>query len=309
MTTVWITGGKGFIGRHLARLASLHGTRVYGIGHGTWSAEESGKWGYTYWCNGEIEGSNLDQLAQVSGLPDIIFHLAGGSSVGASFQNPQDDFARSVGSTSRLLEWARLSASDVRIVSASSAAVYGVASAGQIPEDAAIAPCSPYGSHKAMMESLCRIYAENFGLRVAIVRMFSVYGAGLEKQLIWDLCSKLAVVKKTTVVLGGSGRELRDWLHVSDAVALLWLARMQCDGSCPVVNGGTGIATSIREVADTVCEAWGGGTGVEFGGIARAGDPPCLVADCAKAVQLGFKPGILLAEGIREAVAWYKAGK
>jgi UDP-glucose 4-epimerase len=309
MTTIWITGGKGFIGRHLARLVSMQGNRVCGIGHGLWPAEEARKWGYANWCNGEIEAANLSQLAQVSGLPDIVYHLAGGSSVGASFQHPREDFCRSVESTSRLLEWWRLNAPDARIVSASSAAVYGVAPAGPITEHAALSPYSPYGSHKAMMESLCRAYAENFGLHVAIVRMFSVYGAGLEKQLVWDLCGKLTVAGNSPVVLGGTGGELRDWLHVSDAAALLWLACAQCDGSCPVVNGGTGIATSIREVAGMVCEAWGEGAGVEFSGIARAGDPPCLVADCTRAIQLGFKPGVMLAEGIREAVGWFKARK
>lgn len=309
MTTIWITGGKGFIGRHLARLVSVQGNRVCGIGHGLWPAEEAGKWGYANWCNGEIEAANLSQLAQASGLPDIVYHLAGGSSVGASLQHPREDFCRSVESTSRLLEWWRLNSPDARIVSASSAAVYGVAPVGPIPEHAAISPYSPYGSHKAMMESLCRAYAGNFGLRVAIVRMFSVYGAGLEKQLVWDLCGKLAVAGNSPVVLGGTGCELRDWLHVSDAAALLWLARAQCDVICPAVNGGTGIATSIREVAEMVCEAWGGGAGIEFSGIARAGDPPCLVADCTRAIQLGFKPGVMLAEGIREAVGWFKARK
>ena len=306
MTTIWITGGKGFIGRHLARLVSEHGNRVFGIGHGLWPAEEAGKWGYANWCNGEIEAANLSQLAQVSGLPDIVYHLAGGSSVGASFQSPYEDFCRSVESTSRLLEWLRLSAPDVRIVSVSSAAIYGAGHAGPIAESTVISPYSPYGAHKAMMEGLCRSYSENFGLHVAIVRLFSVYGAGLEKQLIWDLCCKLAV-GNSLVVLGGTGRELRDWLHVSDAAALLWLARAQCDQTCAIVNGGTGIATPIRAVAETVCEAWGGEASVEFSGIARKGDPPSLVADCVRAIQLGFKPGVTLTEGIREAVGWFKS--
>lgn len=307
MATIWITGGKGFIGRHLARLVSGHGNRVFGIGHGLWPAEEAGKWGYANWCNGEIEAANLSQLAQVSGLPDIVYHLAGGSSVGASIQNPYEDFCRSVESTSRLLEWLRLSAPNVRIVSVSSAAVYGAGHAGPIGESTVISPFSPYGAHKAMMESLCRSYAENFGLHIVIVRLFSVYGAGLEKQLIWDLCCKLAVAGNSQVVLGGTGRELRDWLHVSDAAALLWLARARCDQTCTIVNGATGIATPIREVAERVCEAWGGEASVKFSGIARKGDPLSLAADCARAIQLGFKPEVTLAEGIREAVGWFKS--
>lgn len=307
MTTIWITGGKGFIGRHLARLASELGDHVFGIGHGLWPIEEAGKWGYTNWCNGEIEAANLSQLARTSGLPDIVYHLAGGSSVGASFQNPHEDFCRTVASTAHLLEWLRLNAPDTRFISVSSAAVYGTGHAEPISETAVISPYSPYGSHKAMMESLCRSYAENFGLRVVIARLFSVFGAGLEKQLIWDLCCKLAATKTSTVVLGGTGRELRDWLHVSDAAALLNLVRTQCDVSCPAVNGGTGVSTPIREVAEMVCEAWGGGVSVGFSGVARNGDPASLVADCAKASILGFKPRIMLAEGIHKTIDWYKS--
>src|SRR5213593_4723300 len=107
MSTIWITGGRGFIGRHLARFVAGQDHRVLGIGHGLWPAEAARKWSYSYWCNGEIESSNLSQLVSVSGLPDTIYHLAGGSSVGASFQNPYEDFSRTVGTTVRLLEWVR----------------------------------------------------------------------------------------------------------------------------------------------------------------------------------------------------------
>lgn len=307
MATIWITGGKGFIGRYLARLISLEGNRVCGIGHGLWPAEEAKKWGYTDWCNGEIEATNLSQLAHVSGLPDVVYHLAGGSSVGASLLHPREDFCRSVESTSRLLEWCRLNTQELHIVSASSAAVYGVTPMGPISEQSDLRPYSPYGVHKAMMEGLCQAYARSFGLSLAIVRLFSVYGAGLEKQLIWDLCTKLKRAGNSPVLLGGTGKELRDWVHVTDAAALLWLVRAQCDASCPVINGGTGIATSIHEVAGIVCEAWGEGVGVTFSGIARAGDPPCLVADCTKAAHLGFKPGVRLGDGIYETVGWFKA--
>ena len=144
------------------------------------------------------------------------------------------------------------------------------------------------------MESLCRAYAENFGLHVAIVRMFSVYGAGLEKQLVWDLCGKLAVAGDSPVVLGGTGRELRDWLHVSDAAALLWLARAQCDGSCPVVNGGTGIATSIREVAGMVCEAWVGALASNSAVLHERAILPVWLLIARGQSNLALSPGLCL---------------
>lgn len=308
MKTIWITGGKGFIGRHLAKLISEQGSRVFGIGHGIWSNEEAEEWGYKSWTKGDITTNNLNQMLQISGLPDIVYHLAGGSSVAISFQNPHEDFYCTVESTSCLLEWLRINALNASMISVSSAAVYGADHTDLISESASISPYSPYGYHKAMMETLCHSYIENFGLKVAIVRLFSVYGAGLEKQLIWDLCNKLKMAGDKKIILSGTGCELRDWLHVSDAAALLWLARNLCDKTYSIINGGTGVGTSIKKIAGLVCESWGHDTGVEFSGVARKGDPHSLIADITKSNEIGFKNKTTLVEGICETVNWFKSG-
>jgi len=279
---------------------------VLGIGHGLWPEKDAGKWSYSHWCNGEIEPANLSQLAVVSGLPNTIFHLAGGSSVGASFQNPKEDFSRTVETTARLLEWVRLNAATSRVVAVSSAAVYGAKHAGKITEDTPVSPYSPYGFHKAMMESLCKSYSESYGLQVAVVRLFSAYGPGLEKQLIWDICCKLASDDTDLIRLGGTGNELRDWIHVSDAAKLLWHARGECSADCRVVNGGTGIGVRISDVASLVSRAWGGTPAIEYSGVARKGDPLSLVADISNACQLGFRPKVKLEDGITETVNWFK---
>lgn len=279
---------------------------MFGIGHGPWSAEDAGKWSYSYWCGGEIEADNLSQVAHVSGLPDTIYHLAGGSSVGVSFQNPREDFSRTVESTVELLEWMRLNAAKSRVVGVSSAAVYGAQHVENIAEDAPVSPSSPYGSHKAIMESLFWSYGENFGLQVAVVRLFSVYGAGLKKQLIWDMCCKLIADRAVSIELGGTGAEVRDWLYVSDAAKLLWFVREKCSPRGRAINGGTGIATRVSEIANMICRAWGASPVIEFSGMARDGDPPNLVADIAKARELGFQPAVKLEDGIFETVAWFK---
>ena len=90
------------------------------------------------------------------GPPDYIFHLAGGSSVGASIANPYEDFSRTVATTAELLEWMRLAAQNATLVSVSSAAVYGAGHTGPIREEHALLPFSPYGYHKLMMENLCQ---------------------------------------------------------------------------------------------------------------------------------------------------------
>lgn len=306
MSVIWITGGKGFIGRHLASYVGKQGHQVFGIGHGLWPQEEAANWSYSYWCNGEIESANLSQLADVSALPDVVFHVAGGSSVGASYTNPREDFCRTVETTARLLEWIRLNTPKSRVVSVSSAAVYGQGHTGQIAETTPVTACSPYGFHKSMMESLCRSYGENFGLQVSVARLFSVYGAGLEKQLIWDSCCKLSTCRNNVVSMEGTGNEVRDWFHVADAARLLWHIRDLCSPACSVTNGGTGIATRTSEIASLVCNAWGMSPRVVFTGTVRRGDPPSLIADTARVNALGFRPTVKLEDGIFEAVDWFK---
>ena len=170
--------------------AGRPGHYVHGIGHGAIEELDRERVGLRIWLNGEIDAANLNALAERSGLPSTIFHLAGGSSVGLSIAQPFEDFSRTVSSTARLLEWLRGSAPECRLIVASSAAVYGAEYSGPISEDAKPVPMSPYGHHKLMMEQLCRSYAVTFGLSSTVARLFSVYGPHLRKQLLWDICSR-----------------------------------------------------------------------------------------------------------------------
>ena len=143
--------------------------------------------------------------------------------MGASIANPYEDFTRTVATTAELLEWMRLGARNARLVSVSSAAVYGAGHTGPIREEQALLPFSPYGYHKLMMENLCLSYAANYGLAVTVVRLFSVYGSWLKKQVLWDMCSSLASGTRQ-LVLGGTGEELRDWTDIRDVVRALEFA-------------------------------------------------------------------------------------
>lgn len=306
MKTIWITGGKGFIGRNLAQYLGSQQCRVFGIGHGFWAKQEYQKWSYEYWSSDKIKFSNLDQLASQSGLPHTIFHLAGGAAVGPSIENPYDDFQRTVDTTARLLDWVRQAAPITKVVGASSAAVYGAKYAKSIKESAIAQPFSPYGFHKYMYENLFSSYRDTYDLDLSVVRFFSVYGPGLEKQLLWDLCRKLSN-SKDEITLNGTGSELRDWLHIQDAVDLLWRVA-NVDKPLTIINGGTGVATSIKEVATKVIHAWGAKHSLAFNHVARKGDPQCLLANMEIASKLlKFEPKVLLVNGVPEVVKWYKA--
>ncbi len=302
---VWITGAHGFIGHHVAQHYSQLGWQVVGIGNGAWVEHEFTACGLSGWLNGDISLANLDVLAAKYGVPDGIIHLAGGSSVGPSILAPAEDFRRTVLGTANLAEWVRLHAPKAAVVMASSAAVYGAHHAGAIQETAACVPFSPYGYHKRMAELSLESYARNFGLRMANVRLFSIYGAGLKKQLLWDSCTKLAQ-GNAVLSLGGHGTEQRDWLHVQDAVTLLAIALTYASADAPVVNGGTGVATSVRAIAEHLIHCWGGEQTAQFSGTARVGDPQSLVADATVSHQWGWQPQYDWKTGLAEYVAWFK---
>jgi len=304
--TVWVTGANGFIGRYLVRELADAGYAVHGIGHGALTEDDRERLGLKAWLDGEIDAPSLDALAGLHGPPLRIFHLAGGSSVRPSMELPLEDFSRTVTSTARLLEWLRTSAPDCKLIAASSAAVYGADHIGPISENAALAPMSPYGHHKRMMEQLCDNYAQSFGISSLIVRLFSVYGPNLRKQLFWETCSRLSQ-NVSTLVLGGTGNEVRDWTDVRDVVRLLArLGELSFDGRCQIVNGGSGVGMCVADVANMLVKMFGCETSITYSGVARRGDPYRLLADDSVVRRIGFEWRIPMDRGIADYVAWFK---
>jgi len=307
---IWITGAHGFIGRHLARSLANSGHTVCGIGHGAWEKSEAALIGVSHWINGEIVSSNLSDLRSASGKPAAVVHLAGGSSVGVAISQPREDFGRTVYTTVELLEWIRQHSPGTAVIVASSAAVYGDGHAGPIAETAAPNPYSPYGHHKLIMEHLCKSYGASYGVRCAVARLFSVYGQGLKKQLLWDLCSSLNR-DPAMVELGGSGSELRDWTEIRDVVRILAGMMPLAMAAVPVLNVGMGRGVSVQNIARLVIDAWGNqvapGTTLSFNGRRRPGDPFSLIADTSLQTQAGLGCSIALVDGIADYVAWFKS--
>ena len=272
MSRVLVTGAAGAIGQHLVRLLAARGDQITGLGHG---AAPQGL-PLAGWINGEIDAANLAGLAARHGHPDAVIHLAGGSTVAPSLAAPAEDFARTVATSVRLLDWVRRDAPEAAVVLTSSAAVYGNADVVPIQERAPRAPLSPYGSHKMMMELAGENFARNFGLKVASVRLFSVYGPGLRKQLLWELCTRLAA-GPAELTLGGTGAETRDWVDIEAAARMLARAVPLASVEAPAFNGCGGVGTSVAAVADAVLQGFGSAARIRFTGETRPGDPQHLV--------------------------------
>jgi UDP-glucose 4-epimerase len=297
-----VTGAYGFVGRHVARALAARGAHVVGIGHGSWGRDEWRRWGVAEWHTADV---TVETLITYAGEPDVVFHCAGSGSVAFSMTHPQQDFQRTVGSTLAVLEYLRVQRPAARLVIPSSAGVYGVATQMPIATGDALQPASPYGVHKKMAEDLCRSYGHHFGVRSALVRLFSVYGIGIRKQLLWDACSKLS---RHETGFAGTGLETRDWLHVEDAAQLMLVAALHASAHCPVVNGGVGEAVCIRDVVALIATRLGAGDSPTFSGHSRAGDPTHYQADVSGALAWGWAPQRDRITEMNAYADWFKAG-
>jgi UDP-glucose 4-epimerase len=300
--TALVTGAYGFIGRHVARHLGAADWRVVGLGHGTWPREEWRQWGVDDWHAGNV---TLEALTMYGREPELIVHCAGGGSVAFSVAHPYQDYQRSVHTTAAVLEYARMIVPRARVVLLSSAAVYGSSERLPVPEEAELRPVSPYGVHKVLAEQLARSYGRQYGLHTAVVRLFSVYGMGLRKQLLWDACVKLS---RGDAEFEGTGEEFRDWLHVTDAVRLLIESGKRAASTCPIVNGGAGTRITVREVLLQLAKELGPSAPPSFNGKVREGDPAGYQADVTRAQQWDWRPQVPLKEGLREYTGWFKAG-
>ena len=295
---VLITGAAGFIGRHVASEFAKNGWHVTGIGHG--DRFDFRSHGISQWHQCDI---TLESLVSFSGKPDVIVNCAGSSSVGFSFDQPAVDFDLTVRITSNILEFIRIHSSASKLVSLSSAAVYGQVKSLPIFEGDQLNPLSPYGVDKLIAESLCQLYARQYGLSLAIVRPFSIYGDGLKKQLLWDACQKL---RQGNLDFFGSGEEIRDWLHVKDLAEFLFLVAINESTARSVVNAGRGKGVPVKDILRQLISSFGLKSEPNFSLKPKAGDPDAYIADISNALTLGWVPKIEWQEGVASYVAWYK---
>lgn len=300
-----VLGGHGFLGRNVCRELASRGYRVSALGHGDWSAPEAAAWGIASWTSADVDSRSL---AGIEGGcdADLFIHCAGSGSVASSFSAPLADYQRSVDSTVALLDFVRHACSHrPRIVVTSSAAVYGDQGEVDLTESATRSPMSPYGFHKVIAENLCDSYARFFGVGTSVVRLFSVYGEGLRKQLLWDAANKLA---RGEASFFGTGHEIRDWLHVEDAAALLCAAATaEGQGLLEIYNGGHQHHSTGHVLTELARQLRSDRTPV-FSGETHVGNPRRLTANSSHAQrQLGWRPRVDLPTGLARYADWFRS--
>jgi UDP-glucose 4-epimerase len=299
---VLITGAYGFLGRHTAKIFKEQGHYVVGLGHGKWHPEDYIQWGIDEWFASTI---TFESLMTINKKFDIIVHCGGSGSVSFSYSNPYEDFQKTVQSTLAVLEYIRLQLPNCKFIYPSSPAVQGQLPDLPIIENTISLPISPYGFHKRSAEELCLSYQKNYGISVGIIRFFSIYGPGLQKQLLYDACNKIANSNEKTITFFGTGSETRDWININDAVNLIYCFAQNLD-RWDIINGANGVRMEIKDILNLLVSKFNKNVKINFNGYVRQGDPIYFWADITKAKKYNWRPVVPIDKGIDLYVEYFK---
>lgn len=309
---VLITGVSGFVGSYLVdHLATVTPqAEIWGL---VWAEEPGQVPPAIRQLSGDLGlPSSLTRNLETA-RPDIVFHLAGATSVATSWQQPDRSFQVNAIGTLNLLE--ALRSLDLRptVVVASSAEIYGAVprESQPIAETAAIEPISPYAASKAAQDLITAQYFRGFGLPTIRLRLFPHTGPRRPPQFAASsFARQIARIERglePPVLAVGNLEAIRDFTDVRDIANAYWLAAVKgLPGEA--YNVGTGRGVSIREVLGILLE--NAQTDIEVTvdpARLRAADVEALVADAAKFKgATGWQPEIPLERTLADLLTWWR---
>ena len=308
---VLVTGGLGFMGFNLIRALQAAGARV-SILNRSWpplTENPEADIGSVTFFKGDIRDPVVvdDAVRQC----DLIFHLAGKSGPVASNASPLDDLDVNSRGTLTLLDGCRRLNPRVKVVFPSSRLVYGAAAKVPVSEEAPTVPLSVYGIHKLAAERYLLLYQHLYGLRPSILRITNPYGPFQRPEqnrygiVNWFIHEAL---HGRTLTVYGEGSQLRDYIHIDDAVQAMLTAGLAPEADGKIYNVGSGHGVSFVEMAEQIIQAAGRGhlKHVDWPADAALVETGDFVADTSLiAKELSWKPKIPLESGIQDVIACY----
>ena len=281
---ITILGGQGFIGSNLVNFFRYRGHEIQ-----TLSKEDL---------------LDINILINAFENSEVVINCIGSATVGYSYTNTEEAFASNVIVVGKVLEILRqYSFQNVKYINLSSAAVYGNPENLPVKESDETKPMSPYGYHKLMSELLLKEYHQCFGLKTLSLRIFSAYGNGQKKLLLWDLHQKIKN-SNGKICLFGTGNETRDFIHVEDIAQQILLAISNASFKGEAVNVGNGVGVKISEIVDFYHKYYPKKFEYNFNGEVRLGDPLNWCADITLMRNWGFQNRIGIEQGIDNYIKW-----
>lgn len=281
MSKITVTGGEGFIGRHLvSALKSLgHEVKIIDI-----KTDE------------RLDVRDTESLRKELSDSEIVFHLAALPSVPYSIDHPEETHDTNLTGTLNVLSAAR-DGGVKRVVFSSSAAIYGNQTELPVAETAPLSPMSPYAMQKLASEMYLKHFADVHGLKTVSLRYFNVYGEGQSSSGPYaSVIPKFFEQKKNgkPITITGDGSQTRDFVNIKDVVAANIAAMGSANvGKGEAINIASGESVSINKIAEL------------FGGLVEHLPPRLEIKDSLADISLAKKlldwePKVSLEEGIRE---------
>jgi GDP-4-dehydro-6-deoxy-D-mannose reductase len=276
MINIIVTGATGFIGKHLVPRLRVDGHKVYPVASKYGDIAEPTTW---------------------RGFPDanVVVHLAARTFVPDSWSRSAEYLRINLLGTVQALEFCRTQGA--RLVFLSSY-MYGEPKFLPITESAELAARNPYALSKLLAEKACQFYAENFGVRVTILRPFNAYGAGQSPTFIVPSIIAQALTGATIRVMDLAPK--RDYIYVKDLVEVISTVINSNSGD-GIFNIGSGISHSVAELIAAIQGVLGTTLLVEAAAERRTGEIMDTVADITAARHaLGWEPRFSLHEGLAD---------
>ena len=339
---ILVTGGAGFQGSHLveALVRKGHFVRILN----TPSEHAKGnvrKYLARLIADGHVElvwGSIVDRYLLDMCMKDIerVFHLAAKINVDESLKVPLDfldinvkgtenvllaaaskkadmvysssceSYGDNLYGTAYILESARKYKAELEVVS--SAAIYGIGSKHKMDEYHPLCPASPYAATKAAADRICFSYARSYGLPIKIVRPFNIFGPR-QKESGFGAVVPMFFKQAMDAIGGplkifGNGKQTRDYLYIDDLVRAYLIIAECSDFNGKAVNVGSGVETSVNDIARTVNRLTGRPSDFIEHIPGRSGEVNSFVADTTLIERFGFKPKITFEEGMKLYYDW-----
>ena len=303
-----VTGGAGFIGSNIVDELVRRNHEVVVLDDLSTGADANLA-GVRERIDFRVESiTDLSAVQAASRGADYVLHLAARTSVPKSVADPLETNRINIDGTLNVLVAAH-DAKVRRVVYAASSSAYGETPTLPKTEHMPPEPISPYGVTKYAGELYAQVFGRVYGLENVSVRYFNVFGPRQDPTSQYSgVLSRfmLAILNHEPIVIYGDGEQSRDFTYVDNIVDLTLRACETSEASGKVVNGGTGVRITLKQVHHSLEKITGRKIPVRHD-PPRAGDILHSQADVSLARKiLGYEPSVLFEEGLRRTWEWYK---
>lgn len=278
MTKILVTGGSGFIGKHLIKKICSGQHEVIGVNSLAGDVADKNTW------------SNIEPT-------DVLVHLASNTYVPDSWKDPNIFFRTNFHGTVCALDYCRQHGTKLVYLSSY---LYGNPSKLPILESAPLVATNPYALSKKLAEEVCRFYADSYGVKIIILRPFNVYGSGQSDRFL--IPSLINQVRSQNTIIVQDLEPRRDYIYVDDLVdAIIKAMEIQLDFD--VFNIGSGVSYSVAELIRIIQSIQGSSASVKVDGERRVGEVMNTQADISKALEiLDWAPNYSITAGLSRLI-------